>query len=59
MTGNKLLLTPTKKPGETVSFGGKEVIDFMVDGDGKTMTSEITDKNMGGKLVMTKSEPAK
>lgn len=59
LTGDKLMLTPTKKPGETVSFGGKENMDFTVEAGGKSMWMETRDTDMSGKLVMNKVETAK
>jgi hypothetical protein len=59
LTGDKLLLTPTKKPGETVSFGGKDAMDFTVESGGKSMWMETKDTDMSGKLVLNKVEAAK
>ena len=55
LTGNKLVVTPEKKEGETSSFGGKDTMDFEVAADGKSMTFTSSDPKKPGKLVMIKS----
>lgn len=58
LSGNKLSLVPTKKEGESFSFGGKDSMEFDVASTGDSMTSKMTEGNMTGTLVMVKS-PAK
>jgi hypothetical protein len=55
LSGNMLTLTPDKKEGESMSFGGKPTMDFEVDGSGSTMSMKVDDPKMPGTLVMTKS----
>lgn len=55
LTGNKLVLTPEKKPGETLSFGGKDAMDFVIEPDGKSMSFTSSDPAKPGTLVMVKT----
>jgi uncharacterized lipoprotein NlpE involved in copper resistance len=59
LTGNKLVMTPAKDKNANFKFGGKDTMDFVVNADGKSMTSTINDPQQGGTLVMVKSEAAK
>lgn len=54
LNGNKLILTPDKEAGQTISFGGKDAMDFVVAPDGKSMTFTSSDPKKPGELVMDK-----
>lgn len=50
-----LILTPVLSKGESFSFAGKDTMDFSVGSEGKEMSAQIQNKDMGGTLVMTKA----
>jgi hypothetical protein len=52
---NHLILTPVLSKGESFSFAGKDTMDFTVGSEGKTMSAQIDNKDMGGTLVMAKA----
>ena len=58
-SGNKLILTPELAKGQTVSFGGKSTMEFVVDADGTSMSATFDDPKTRGTLVMVKAPPTK